>query len=74
MAQFKSYQTIRQQLDDTRSQLNKLAVIDQAKNLLMNQHNVDEQGAHKLLRKLAMDTNQSLPQAAKSVIQILNKP
>jgi response regulator NasT len=73
MAQFKSFQALRQALDSTRTQLESLSVIDNAKSLLMQQHNVSEDKAHKLLRKLSMDTNQSLPQAARSVIQILSQ-
>ena len=73
LAQFKSYQNIRQELDKTRNQLNNLSVVDQAKELLMSQHKTNEDEAHKLLRKLAMDTNQTLPAAAKSVVQILSK-
>lgn len=73
MAQFKSYQTLRQKLDTTRTQLESLSVIDKAKRLLMDQQSISEDSAHKVLRNLSMDSNQSLPQAAKSVIQILNK-
>ena len=73
MAQFKSYQTLRQKLDTTRTQLESLSVIDKAKRLLMEQQGIDEDSAHKVLRNLSMDSNQTLPQAAKSVVQILSK-
>jgi response regulator NasT len=73
MAQFKSYQSLRQKLDTTRTQLDSLSVIDKAKRLLMDQQGISEDSAHKVLRNLSMDSNQSLPQAAKSVVQILNK-
>ncbi|MDG1662493.1 MAG: ANTAR domain-containing protein [Pseudomonadales bacterium] len=73
MAQFRSYQSLRQKLDATRSQLESLSIIDKAKHLLMDQQKIGENAAHKVLRKLSMDNNQSLPQAANSVIQILNK-
>ncbi len=73
MAQFKSFQALRQALDSTRTQLQSLSVIDRAKSLLMQQHSVSEDKAHKLLRTLSMDTNQSLPQAAESVIKILSQ-
>ncbi|MFT6311335.1 MAG: AmiR/NasT family two-component response regulator [Porticoccus sp.] len=39
----------------------------------MEQRKVSEEESHKVLRKLAMDTNQTMLQAANSVIQILNK-
>lgn len=73
MAQFKSYQSIRHELNQTRTQLEKISAIDQAKKLLMEQRKVSEEESHKVLRKLAMDTNQTMLQAANSVIQILNK-
>lgn len=73
MAQFKSYQSLRQKLNTTRTQLESLSVIDKAKRLLMDQQGISEDSAHKVLRNLSMDSNQSLPQAAKSVVQILNK-
>ncbi|MGB0449558.1 MAG: ANTAR domain-containing response regulator [Porticoccaceae bacterium] len=73
MAQFKSYQSLRQKLDTTRTQLESLSIIDKAKRLLMDQQGISEDSAHKVLRNLSMDSNQSLPQAAKSVVQILNK-
>jgi response regulator NasT len=73
IAQFKSYQSMRHELNQTRTQLEKFSTIDQAKKLLMEQRKVSEEESHKVLRKLAMDTNQTMLQAANSVIQILNK-
>jgi response regulator NasT len=73
IAQFKSYQSMRHELNETRTQLEKISAIDQAKRLLMEQRQVSEEESHKVLRKLAMDTNQTMLQAANSVIQILNK-
>jgi response regulator NasT len=73
IAQFKSYQSMRHELNQTRTQLEKISAIDQAKRLLMEQRKVSEEESHKVLRKLAMDTNQTMLQAANSVIQILNK-
>ena len=73
IAQFKSYQSMRHELNQTRTQLEKISAIDQAKKLLMEQRKVSEEESHKVLRKLAMDTNQTMLQAANSVIQILNK-
>jgi response regulator NasT len=73
IAQFKSYQSMRHELNETRTQLEKISAIDQAKRLLMAQRKVSEEESHRVLRKLAMDTNQTMLQAANSVIQILNK-
>ncbi len=73
MAQFKSYQSLRKALDDARTKLASQSVIEEAKQLLMTQHGINEDKAHKTLRTLSMDTNQSLPEAARSVIKILGK-
>lgn len=74
IAQFKSYQSLRKALDDARTKLASQSVIEEAKQLLMAQRGISEDKAHKTLRTLSMDTNQSLPDAARSVINILGKP
>lgn len=74
IAQFKSYQSLRRALDDARTKLASQSVIEEAKQLLMEQRGISEDKAHKTLRTLSMDTNQSLPEAARSVINILGKP
>ena len=73
MAQFKAFQTLRQSLHTTRLKLESMSTIDSAKRLLMEQQSVTEDQAHAALRELSMETNQTLPQAANSVIQILKK-
>ena len=72
-AQFRTFQTLRRQLDDTRSALATRSVVEEAKALLMQHHSIDEDKAHNTLRTLAMDTNQSLAEAATSIIKILDK-
>ena len=73
IAQFKHYQSLRKALDEAQTKLDSQSVIERAKKLLMNQHKIDEEKAHKTLQMLSMDTNQSLPQAAKAVISIIEK-
>lgn len=73
IAQFKSFQSLRKALNSTRDRLESLSVIDKAKSLLINQHKLTEEEAHQQLRSLSMDTNQSMQQAAQSVISILAK-
>lgn len=73
IAQFKAHQSLRDALDNARSKLASQSVIEQAKQMLMAQHGITEDQAHKTLRTLSMDTNQSLPEAASSVIKILGK-
>ena len=73
IAQFKSLQSLRKALNSTRDRLESLSVIDKAKSLLIKQHKFTEEEAHQQLRSLSMDTNQSMQQAAQSVISILAK-
>ena len=73
MAQFKAFQALRQSLHTTRLKLESMSTIDSAKGLLMEQQSLTEDQAHATLRELSMETNQTLPQAANSVIQILKK-
>ena len=46
-------------------------MVERAKQLLMQQRGIDESQAHKALRKLSMDSNTSLPHAARSVSRML---
>lgn len=73
IAQFKSFQSLRKALDTTRDRLESLSIIDKAKTLLINQHKLTEEEAHQQLRSLSMDTNQTMQQAAQSVVTILGK-
>ncbi|MDB2410240.1 ANTAR domain-containing protein [Pseudomonadales bacterium] len=73
IAQFHSYQTLREALDTTKAELDSVSVISKAKQLLMDQRGITEEHAHQQLRKLSMDRNQSFRKTAESVIQILNK-
>ena len=73
IAQFKSFQSLRKALDTTRDRLASLSTIDRAKSLLIKQHSFTEEEAHQQLRRLSMDSNQTMQQAAQSVITILGK-
>lgn len=68
IAQFRSFQTLRQQLDDTKNQLADRKIIEKAKGLLMTSQNISEEEAFKTMRGVAMDTNQRMSAVAKSVI------
>ncbi|MBT6105846.1 MAG: ANTAR domain-containing protein [Porticoccaceae bacterium] len=73
IAQFKSFQSLRQALDTTRDRLETLSTIDKAKSLLIQQHQFTEEQAHQQLRSLSMDSNLTMQQAAQSVVTILGK-
>lgn len=72
MAQFRAFQSLREELQSTRAQLEDRKLIDQAKKLLMTHRKLDEDSAHRLLTKLAMDSNQRLPVVARTVITTLS--
>ncbi len=72
IAQFRSFQNLRQELAQTRNALEERAVIDQAKKLLIRQHRLDENAAHAMLRRLAMNNNQRLPDVARTVVATLD--
>lgn len=73
IARFKSYQSLRQALDKAESKLENESIIIRAKNMLMEKHKISENKAHKTLRNLSMETNLTLPEAARSTINILEK-
>jgi response regulator NasT len=72
MAQFKSFQGLRQELDSARTQLQDRTLIEKAKGLLMLQKRISENEAHQLLTRLAMDNNQRLRDVAQTVIATLS--
>lgn len=72
MAQFRAFQGLREELHSTRAQLDDRKLIEQAKGLLMTHKKISEDEAHRLLTKLAMDTNQRLPAVAKTVLATLS--
>jgi len=72
IAQFHSFQSLRSELTQTKSQLEDRKLIEQAKGLIMAHQKVGEDEAHRLLNKLAMDNNQRLPDVAKTVLATLS--
>ncbi|MEH6586999.1 MAG: ANTAR domain-containing protein [Halioglobus sp.] len=73
VAQFSAFSALRQELDETRRQLNERKLVEKAKGLLMSIHKVEEQEAFSTLRKLAMDKNRTLAETASEVISILEQ-
>lgn len=78
LAQFRSFQAVKNELKSTQIQLADQKAIYQAKALLMKHKKMTEDKAHKLLCKLAMENNQKIGDVAKTVISTLsileNKP
>jgi response regulator NasT len=73
VAQFSAFNDLKQELDATRKQLADRKLIDKARGLLMEVHDVSEEEAYSTLRKLAMDSNNTLGETAAGVITILEK-
>ena len=73
VAQFSAFNDLREQLDDTRRQLEDRKLIEKAKGLLMQAHRTSEEAAFSTLRKLAMDKHRSLGETARDVIAILER-
>ena len=69
MARFEALQSLRNELEDTQSQLADRKRIDRAKGILMKQKNLSEEDAYKWLRKMAMNENLKLAEVADQVIR-----
>lgn len=70
VARFSEYQAMRNELAKTKSAMADRKSIDRAKGILMKQRQCDEDEAFQALRKLAMDRNIRLGEAAEQVINV----
>ena len=69
MARFEQDAHLRAQLDDAQQQLASRKTIERAKGILMAESGVDEDGAYRRLRKLAMDRGKKLAEVAAAVVE-----
>ena len=69
IARFEALQSLRNELEDTQSQLADRKRIDRAKGILMKQKNLSEEDAYKWLRKMAMNENLKLAEVADQVLR-----
>lgn len=67
---FKEVQALRNELENTKAQLESRKLIERAKGLIMQQKNISEPDAYNMLRKLAMDNGQPLAIVAKNIIDV----
>lgn len=70
IARFREYQALRRERDEARSKLADRVDIDRAKAILMKTKGLSEDQAYHSLRKLAMDRNLRLGEAARAVIAV----
>lgn len=72
VARFKQYQQLKNELDNTKNQLESREIIDKAKRLLIQKKSMNEDEAFHSMRKAAMDNGQKIEDVAKTVISFLN--
>lgn len=70
IARFREFEALRQELQDTKSQLADRKVIDKAKGILMKRNGLSEEDAYKLLRKAAMDRNLRVVEVARTLLAL----
>ncbi len=71
VARFNEYQKLKDELTQTRSELEARKLVDEAKRLLMTNKGLSEQDAFHSMRKTAMDSGQKLEDVAKTVISMM---
>ena len=70
VARFEAFQTVKNELNETRTKLSERKLIERAKGILMKEKQLPEEDAYRLLRKLAMDKNLSVAALAEQVITV----
>ena len=70
IARFREFQALKDELDNTKSQLIERKLVEKAKGLLIKQKNISEDDAYKMLRKMAMDKNKRMAEVAENVISV----
>lgn len=71
IARFREYQALRDELDRTKIQLNDRKDIEKAKGLFMQKKGLSEENAYHCLRKMAMDKNIRIGEAAKNFLAVV---
>ncbi|MGQ7272956.1 ANTAR domain-containing response regulator [Marinobacter sp. V034] len=71
VARFEAFQSLRNELEETRTALEERKLIDRAKALIMKRENCNEDQAYRVLQKSAMDHSQRMGQIAQRVIDML---
>lgn len=66
IARFKAFQQLKDELEDTKGRLQDRKDVDKAKGTLMQHRNLTEEEAYQLLRKMAMDRNMKIGEAARN--------
>ena len=68
IARFQEHQKLKVELEDYKARLQDRKDVDKAKGILMQHRNLNEEEAYQLLRKMAMDRNMKIGEAARNFI------
>ncbi|MEN9432847.1 MAG: hypothetical protein RLZZ422_436 [Pseudomonadota bacterium] len=68
IARFQEHQKLREELTDYKARLQDRKDVDKAKGILMQYRQLSEEEAYQLLRKMAMDRNMKMGEAARNFI------
>lgn len=68
IARFKAHQELKDELEDYKLRLQDRKDVDKAKGILMQHRNLNEEAAYQLLRKMAMDRNMKIGEAARNFV------
>jgi two-component system, response regulator / RNA-binding antiterminator len=68
ISRFRAFDSLRAELETTKSALKERKLIDRAKGILMKTKSLDEDAAYKLLRRTAMNQNRKIVDVAESLI------
>ncbi|PVY77327.1 response regulator receiver and ANTAR domain protein [Tamilnaduibacter salinus] len=71
VARFEAFQSLREELNETRTALAERKQVERAKGLIMKHENCDEDTAYRILRKTAMDQSARVGEIAQRVIELL---
>lgn len=72
IANFKAFQRLKTELEDTKMRLQDRKDVDKAKGILMQHRNLNEEEAYQLLRKMAMDRNMKIGDAARNFVAAMS--
>ncbi len=70
LARFQSEDALRRELEEAKSTLAERKIVERAKGILMDQRQMSEDEAYRLLRKMAMDQGRRVSDVAQSVIAV----
>ncbi|MCX2980735.1 ANTAR domain-containing protein [Halieaceae bacterium IMCC14734] len=71
MRQFQSFNMLRQELLQTRTELEDRKLVERAKALLAKHRAIDQQNAYSLIRKLSMNSNKTIVDISRTVVATL---